>query len=81
MLIVDEPTRGVDVQARADLFGVIARLVAEGMAVLLISSDLNEVLQFSDRIAVFRDGAVMRTGPAADFTMETLMVELTGAAA
>jgi ABC-type sugar transport system ATPase subunit len=81
VLIVDEPTRGVDVQARADLFGVIARLVAEGMAVLLISSDLNEVLQFSDRIAVFRDGAVVRTGPAADFTMETLMMELTGAAA
>ena len=81
VLVVDEPTRGVDVQARADLFGVIARLVAEGMAVLLISSDLNEVLQFSDRIAVFRDGTVVRTGPAADFTMETLMTELTGAAA
>jgi ABC-type sugar transport system ATPase subunit len=80
-LILDEPTRGVDVGARADLFGVLARLVAEGMAVLLISSDLNEVLSFSDRIAVYRDGAMVRTGPASGFTMESLMTELTGAAA
>jgi ABC-type sugar transport system ATPase subunit len=80
MLILDEPTRGVDVGARADLFGVIARLVAEGLAVLLISSDLNEVLDFSDHIAVYRDGRIVRTGNAAEFTMETLMTELTGAA-
>src|SRR4051812_34881619 len=80
VLILDEPTRGVDVGARADLFGVLARLVNEGMAVLLISSDLNEVLSFSDRIAVYRDGAVVRTGAADGFTMETLMIELTGAA-
>ena len=81
VLILDEPTRGVDVGARADLFGVIARLVAEGLAVLLISSDLNEVLDFSDRIAVYRNGRIVRIGAAADFSMETLMTELTGAAA
>jgi len=80
VLILDEPTRGVDVGARADLFGVLARLVAEGLAVLLISSDLNEVLHFSDRIAVYRDGGIVRTGAAAEFTMETLMTDLTGAA-
>ncbi|HMJ64944.1 MAG TPA: ATP-binding cassette domain-containing protein, partial [Candidatus Binatia bacterium] len=80
VLILDEPTRGVDVGARADLFGVIARLVAEGLAVLLISSDLNEVLDFSDRIAVYRDGRIAHTGAADEFTMETLMTELTGAA-
>jgi len=80
VLILDEPTRGVDVGARADLFAVLARLVAEGLAVLLISSDLNEVLHFSDRIAVYRDGGIVRTGAATEFTMETLMTELTGAA-
>jgi len=79
VLILDEPTRGVDVGARADLFAVLAHLVAQGLAVLLISSDLNEVLHFSDRIAVYRDGGIVRTGPAADFTMETLMTDLTGA--
>lgn len=79
VLILDEPTRGVDVGARADLFGVMGRLVAEGLAVLLISSDLNEVLDFSDRIAVYRDGGIVRTGAATDFTLETLMTELTGA--
>ena len=81
VLILDEPTRGVDVGARADLFRVIARLVAEGMAELLISSDLNEVLHFSDRIAVYRDGGIVRTAAATDFTMESLIAELTGAAA
>jgi ABC-type sugar transport system ATPase subunit len=80
VLILDEPTRGVDVGARSDLFGALARLVAEGLAVLLISSDLNEVLHFSDRIAVYRDGGIVRTGTAAEFTMETLMTDLTGAA-
>jgi ABC-type sugar transport system ATPase subunit len=81
VLILDEPTRGVDVGARADLFAVVARLVAEGMAVLLISSDLNEILHFSDRIAVYRDGRIVRTGDATTFTRETLITELTGAAA
>ena len=81
VLLLNEPTWGVDVGARADLFTVIARLVAEGMAVLLISSDLNEVLHFSDRIAVYRDGRIVRTGDASSFTRETLITELTGAAA
>ncbi len=81
VLILDEPTRGVDVGARADLFNVITRLAEEGMAVILISSDLNEVLNFSHRIAVYRDGRIVRTGTAPDFTMETLITELTGAAA
>ncbi len=81
ILILDEPTRGVDVGARADLFRVIAGLVEQGMAVLLISSDLNEVINFSHRIAVYRDGCIIRIGEAEDFTIETLMSELTGAAA
>ena len=80
VLILDEPTRGVDVGARADLFGVLAQLVADGLAVLLISSDLNEVLHFSERIAVYRDGRIVRTSPAGEFTMEILMTDLTGAA-
>ena len=69
-----------DVAARADLFSVLGRLVTDGLAVLLISSDLNEVLHFSDRIAVYREGGIARTGAAGEFTMETLMADLTGAA-
>ncbi|EDY22148.1 ABC transporter-related protein [Chthoniobacter flavus Ellin428] len=80
VLILDEPTRGVDVGARADLFGVVRALVEQGMAVLLISSDLDEVLDFSHRIAVYREGRIRRTGAARDFDQETLLAELTATA-
>jgi ABC-type sugar transport system ATPase subunit len=80
VLILDEPTRGVDVGARADLFAVVRTLVKQGMAVLLISSDLEEVLDFSHRIAVYRDGRISHTGAARDFDQETLLAELTAAA-
>ncbi len=81
VLILDEPTRGVDVGAREDMFRIIARLVEEGMAVLLISSDLVEVLNMSHRIAVYRDGRIIETLPAESATMETVMQLLTGAQA
>ncbi len=81
VLILDEPTRGVDVGAREDMFRIIARLVEEGMAVLLISSDLVEVLNMSHRVAVYRDGRIIETLPAASATMETVMQLLTGAQA
>lgn len=81
VLILDEPTRGVDVGAREEMFHIIARLVEEGMAVLLISSDLVEVLNMSHRIAVYRDGRILSTLPAASATMENVMQLLTGAEA
>lgn len=79
VLILDEPTRGVDVGAREEIFAIIASLVESGMAVILISSDLEEVLNLSHRIALYRDGRILRIGDAADFTMETIMEQLTGA--
>ena len=56
MLILDEPTRGVDVGAKEQIHASIIDLANQGMAVLLISSDLPEVLALSDRVAVVRDG-------------------------
>ena len=58
ILILDEPTRGVDVGAKAEVYRVIRRLAAEGMATLIISSDLPEVLALSDRILVMRQGEI-----------------------
>jgi rhamnose transport system ATP-binding protein len=58
LLILDEPTQGVDVGAKAEIHKIIRRLTAEGMAVLMISSDLPEILGMSDRIAVMRGGTV-----------------------
>ena len=77
ILILDEPTRGVDVGAREEIFALIGRLVAQGMAVLLISSDLPEVMNLSHRLVLYRDGRIVRQGAAVDFTPEQVMSELT----
>jgi ribose transport system ATP-binding protein len=79
VLILDEPTRGVDVGAREEMFNIIGALVESGMAVLLISSDLAEVLNTSHRIAVYRDGRILQTASAKDITPQQIMEQLTGA--
>ena len=61
ILLLDEPTRGVDIGAKQEIYGLIERLVAEGMAVMLISSDMEEILRLSDRIVVLRRGRVAAT--------------------
>jgi len=58
ILILDEPTRGVDVGAKAEIHQLISRLVAQGMAVLMISSELPEILGMSDRVMVMHEGRV-----------------------
>ncbi|MEE1926951.1 sugar ABC transporter ATP-binding protein [Streptomyces sp. TRM 70351] len=68
VLLLDEPTRGVDVGARAELYALIRRLAGEGMAVLLVSSDLPEVLGLADRVLVLREGHVVHTAPARELT-------------
>jgi ABC-type sugar transport system ATPase subunit len=78
ILILDEPTRGVDVGAREEIFELLGKLVSQRMAVLLISSDLPEVMNLSHRLALYRDGRIVRQGLAADFTPEQVMAELTG---
>ncbi|WP_030897233.1 MULTISPECIES: sugar ABC transporter ATP-binding protein [unclassified Streptomyces] len=64
VLLLDEPTRGVDVGARAELYVVIRRLADEGLAVLLVSSEVPEVLGLADRVLVLREGRVVHTAPA-----------------
>ncbi|MFK4146582.1 sugar ABC transporter ATP-binding protein [Streptomyces sp. NPDC004065] len=66
VLLLDEPTRGVDVGARAELYAVIRRLAGEGLAVLLVSSEVPEVLGLADRVLVLREGRVVHTAPARD---------------
>ncbi|MEU3103438.1 sugar ABC transporter ATP-binding protein [Streptomyces griseoflavus] len=64
VLLLDEPTRGVDVGARAELYAVVRRLADEGLAVLLVSSEVPEVLGLADRVLVLREGDVVHTAPA-----------------
>jgi ABC-type sugar transport system ATPase subunit len=58
VLMLDEPTRGIDVGVKAELYEIIASLAREGKAILMISSELPEVLHLSDRILVMREGSV-----------------------
>ncbi|WP_299538348.1 sugar ABC transporter ATP-binding protein [uncultured Streptomyces sp.] len=66
VLLLDEPTRGVDVGARAELYAVIRRLADDGLAVLLVSSEVPEVLGLADRVLVLREGRVVHRADAAD---------------
>jgi ABC-type sugar transport system ATPase subunit len=73
VLILDEPTRGVDIGAKQEIYGLIERLVAEGMAVLLISSEMEEVLRLSDRVVVLRRGRVAATLSRAEANESAIM--------
>lgn len=81
VLILDEPTRGVDVGAKAELHALIDQLAAAGNGVLLISSDLPEVIALSTRILVLRRGRVAGELPRAEVGEEALMRLMAGASA
>jgi len=73
ILILDEPTRGIDVGAKAEIYATIAALARQGKAILLISSEMNEILALSDRILIMREGAaVAELLPAATTPEEIL---------
>jgi ribose transport system ATP-binding protein len=65
VLLLDEPTRGVDVGARAEIYQLIRRLAEEGTGIVVISSEIEEVLGLADRVLVISDGAVLQTTDAA----------------
>jgi ribose transport system ATP-binding protein len=79
VLILDEPTRGVDVGARSEIYGLMDRLAADGVAVLMISSDLEEVLGMSDRVLVLHEGAIAGELSRAALSEEAVMRLATGA--
>jgi ABC-type sugar transport system ATPase subunit len=63
VLLLDEPTRGVDVGARYDIHALLREITARGQAVVLASSDLPELVSMADRVVVFRDGRVVADVP------------------
>jgi ABC-type sugar transport system ATPase subunit len=71
--MLDEPTRGIDIGAKFEIYALINRLTAEGSAVLLVSSELPELIGLSDRILILRDGTVGGTFERAQATPELLM--------
>ncbi len=66
VLLLDEPTRGVDVGARSEIYALIRKLAANGVAIVLVSSEVEEVLGLADRVVVMREGRAVHTGPAQD---------------
>jgi len=78
VLILDEPARGIDVGAREDIFRILFSLAESGMSIILISSDLNETLGMSHRIAIYRDRRIVTVLPAAEADQEKIMKLLTG---
>ena len=73
LLLLDEPTRGVDVGARAELYQVIRALAARGVGVLLVSSEVPEVLGLADRVLVMREGRIVREAPAGELDEDTVL--------
>jgi ABC-type sugar transport system ATPase subunit len=78
VLILDEPTRGVDVGAKAEIHGLIGQLASQGTAIILISSELPEVLTLSHRILVLRRGRIVGELPQAQATQDGLLRLMAG---
>jgi ABC-type sugar transport system ATPase subunit len=78
LLILDEPTRGIDVGAKAEIYGLMNRLTAQGLAILMISSELPEVLGMSDRVVVMHEGRTTGELPRGRATPEGVMELATG---
>jgi galactofuranose transport system ATP-binding protein len=80
VLIVDEPTRGIDVGAHAEIVKLLEALCDQGLALYVISSELEEVAAYSDRVVVMRERKVERVLSGADITPQTLLTAIAGAA-
>ncbi|GEA14969.1 ribose import ATP-binding protein RbsA [Moorella sp. E308F] len=78
ILILDEPTRGVDVGAKSEIYDILRRLTQQGVSVMIISSDLLEVLSISDRIGVMYEGELVSVMEASIATQEKIMEAATG---
>ena len=80
LLIVDEPTRGIDIGTKAEVHRLLDELASEGVAILMISSELPEVLRVADRILVMREGRLVAQFDHAHASEETIVAAATGQA-
>jgi ABC-type sugar transport system ATPase subunit len=77
-LILDEPTRGIDVGAKAEVYRLINELVKQGKAILMISSEMTEILGLSDRAYVMHEGSVSAVFGRGEMTEEAIMFAAIG---
>ena len=78
VLILDEPTRGIDVGAKYEIYNLMHRLVDDGVTVVMISSELPEILGMSDRILVMHEGRIVQEFTKDDASQEKVMMAATG---
>ena len=71
--MLDEPTRGIDVGAKVEILNLVGDLAANGMSVMFISAELEEVLRVGHRVAILRDGRIVETAASADLTIDSLL--------
>jgi ribose transport system ATP-binding protein len=76
LLILDEPTRGIDVGAKAEIQGLINELADDGLGVLMISSEIEELTEGSDRVVVLRDGRTVAELPRSEISQDTIMAAM-----
>jgi ribose transport system ATP-binding protein len=73
VMIIDEPTRGIDVGSKAEIYTELRRLAAQGLAILMVSSDMEEVLAVSDRVGVMHEGHLSGILVRKDASEEAIM--------
>lgn len=78
VFVLEEPTRGVDVNARVDFYELINKLTADGKAVILVSTDLPELLGMSDRVLVMWEGQIAKEFKRGEATEEDVMLHAAG---
>ena len=78
MLIVDEPTKGVDVGAKSEIFSILRQMADSGVAVMVVSSDLLEIIAVSDRVIVVREGSLCGELHHSEVTEENVIAFASG---
>ncbi len=78
MLIFDEPTRGIDVGSKQEIYQLMRNLAGEGKGILMVSSELPELINVCDRIFVYGDGQILKEFQADEVTEEKIMAIVTG---
>ena len=78
LLILDEPTRGVDVGAKSEIYAIINQLACQGMAIILVSSELPEIINMSDSVCVVRNGQIVKRLDRSELSQENIMFYATG---
>ena len=78
IIIFDEPTRGIDVNAKSDIYDIITSLASEGNAIILISSDMPELISLSDRVLVMRNSVIVKEFEKEEISEHSILSEAIG---